>query len=88
METLGFPMESMRMKRMVLILKKALDCSVSASSAVDLQKFFVDECGVDSEIIKELFEENGTERKENLIATVLQDLRHKIEVFIREFNHF
>jgi hypothetical protein len=73
-------MESMRMKRMLMTLKKALDVSVSTSSSVSLRKCLEKECVEDPELVKQIFDTKQVE-EEDLVAQVLQHLRKEMEVY-------
>ncbi|KAF1327719.1 40s ribosomal protein s16, partial [Globisporangium splendens] len=76
---------SARMTRMQLILRKALDVSVSQASAVDLRVTFEAECRGDPELLAQFFglldddEEQKVEDADELSAQILLSLRQKIE---------
>ncbi|GLE08378.1 hypothetical protein PINS_up019539 [Pythium insidiosum] len=57
---------SARMLRVLQVLKKALDVSVSQASTVDLRAFFEEECRDEPELLHQLFA--ATELKENAEA--------------------
>ncbi|KAE8903680.1 hypothetical protein PF005_g15116 [Phytophthora fragariae] len=82
------PRESVRMKRMKLILQKALDVSVHAASLVDLRACLESECRGDEELLAAFFppptpegpEHNSTEE---VAAQAVMSLRQKVETLFQ-----
>ncbi|KAE8992389.1 hypothetical protein PR003_g17633 [Phytophthora rubi] len=82
------PRESVRMKRMKLILQKALDVSVHAASLVDLRACLESECRGDEELLAAFFppptpegpEHNSTEE---VTAQAVMSLRQKVETLFQ-----
>ncbi|KAJ0393648.1 hypothetical protein P43SY_007275 [Pythium insidiosum] len=82
-----------RMLRVLQVLKKALDVSVSHASTVDLRAFFEDECREEPELLHQLFApatEPHASREQHaavageLGAQALQSLRQRIDAAFRE----
>ncbi|KAJ0394375.1 hypothetical protein ATCC90586_003035 [Pythium insidiosum] len=82
-----------RMLRVLQVLKKALDVSVSHASTVDLRAFFEDECREEPELLHQLFApatEPHASREQHaavageLSAQALQSLRQRIDAAFRE----
>ncbi|KAI9918177.1 hypothetical protein PsorP6_012649 [Peronosclerospora sorghi] len=82
------PRQSLRMKRMQLILQKALEVSVHAASRVDLRACVESECGEDEELFAAFFppptpenpEQNNTEE---VAAQAVLSLRQKVETLFQ-----
>lgn len=76
-----------RMQRMLLVLKKALDVSVSQASALNVRQFFEEECTDEPELLQQLFapawdvDETSSQKQVagELNAQTLHSMRRKIE---------
>ncbi|CAI5740805.1 unnamed protein product [Hyaloperonospora brassicae] len=78
------PLESVRMKRMQLILQKALDVSVHAASLVDLRACLESECRGDEDLLAAFFPPPSPEsldeaNTEEVAAQAVMSLRQKVE---------
>lgn len=70
--------QSVRMQRMLLILKKALDVSVHGASAVNLRASVESECRGDPELLARFFPDAAD--ADELAAQAVLSLRGKMEV--------
>ncbi|KAG7378347.1 hypothetical protein PHYPSEUDO_010227 [Phytophthora pseudosyringae] len=82
------PRQSVRMKRMQLILQKALDVSVHAASLVDLRACLESECSGDEELLAAFFPPPSPERPEHhsteeVAAQAVLSLRQKVETLFQ-----
>ncbi|CAI5734625.1 unnamed protein product [Peronospora destructor] len=82
------PRQSMRMKRMQLILQKALEVSVHAASLVDLRACLESECCGDEELLVAFFppstpESSEQDNTEEVAAQAVMSLRQKVETLFQ-----
>ncbi|CAI5706371.1 unnamed protein product [Peronospora effusa] len=82
------PRQSMRMKRMQLILQKALEVSVHAASLVDLRACLENECRGDEELLAAFFppptpESSEQDNTEEVAAQAVMSLRQKVETLFQ-----
>jgi predicted RNase H-like nuclease (RuvC/YqgF family) len=77
--------QSVRMKRMQMILQKALDVSVHAASLVDLRACLESECRADEELLTAFFPPGGPENHstEEVAAQAVLSLRQKVETLFQ-----
>uniref|UniRef100_A0AAV1ULE5 Uncharacterized protein n=1 Tax=Peronospora matthiolae TaxID=2874970 RepID=A0AAV1ULE5_9STRA len=82
------PRESVRMKRMQLILQKALEVSVHAASLVDLRACLESECRGDDDLLAVFFpsarpESPDEPNTEEVAAQAVMSLRQKVETLFQ-----
>ncbi|POM66949.1 Hypothetical protein PHPALM_17117 [Phytophthora palmivora] len=82
------PHQSVRMKRMQLILQKALDVSVHSASLVDLRACLESECRGDEELLAAFFppptpETSEHHNTEEVAAQAVLSLRQKVETLFQ-----